>query len=150
MATKPTDQKRGLTPDRLRWRCDPATVPYATTDEAEIAEGVIGQVRAIRALKMGIELAGPGYNIFVCGLAGSSRGGLIARMIEEIEPQTQLAPDRCYVHNFKAPDRPRLLALPRGQADSFKKEMQVGSIFCAGAFLKCSKANHFNGRRAAS
>ncbi|NDQ56334.1 MAG: AAA family ATPase [Acidipila sp.] len=129
MATKPTDQKRGLTPDRLRWRCDPATVPYATTDEAEIAEGVIGQVRAIRALKMGIELAGPGYNIFVCGLAGSSRGGLIARMIEEIEPQTQLAPDRCYVHNFKAPDRPRLLALPRGQADSFKKEMQAGIDF---------------------
>lgn len=129
MAPKPAEPKTGLPPDKLRWRCDPATVPFATTDEVEISEGVIGQVRAIRALKMGIELAGPGYNIFVCGLAGSSRGGLIARMIEEIEPRTQLAPDRCYVHNFKAPDRPRLLTLLRGQANSFKKETQAGIDF---------------------
>jgi ATP-dependent Lon protease len=129
MALKPAEPRTGLPPEKLRWRCDPASVPFATTDEAEISEGVIGQVRAIRALKMGIELAGPGYNLFVCGLAGSSRGGLIKRMIEEIQPDTQLAPDRCYVHNFKSPDRPRLLTLPPGQANNFKKDTQAGIDF---------------------
>src|SRR5207253_1153747 len=71
----------------------------------------------------------PIYNVFVCGLAGTSRGSTIARMIEELHPQTKESLDRCYVNNFKLPDRPRLLTLPRGQADSFKKDMQAGIDF---------------------
>jgi hypothetical protein len=54
---------------------------------------------------------------------------MIQRMIEELRPQTKLAPDRCYVNNFKNPDRPRLLTLPRGQANGFKKDMQSGIEF---------------------
>ncbi len=119
----------GLPPEKLRWRCDPTRVPFSTTAEAEPLEGVIGQDRAIRALKMGVELAAPGYNVFVCGLAGTSRGGMIVKMIEELQPRTELAPDRCYVNNFKNPDRPRLLTLPRGQANTFKKDVQSGIDF---------------------
>src|SRR6185295_14863677 len=70
-----------------------------------------------------------GYNVFVCGLSGTSRGGMIQKMIEELRPKTTPAPDRCYVNNFKNVDRPRLLTLPRGQANSFKKEMQSGIEF---------------------
>ena len=57
----------------------------------------------MRALKMGVELNAPGYNLFVCGLSGTSRGGTITRMIEEIHPGREAAPDRCYVNNFKKP-----------------------------------------------
>src|SRR6202167_1775484 len=78
---------------------------------------------------MGVELSAPGYNVFVCGLAGTSRGGMIQRMIEELRPQTKQAPNRCYVNNFKNPDRPRLLTLPRGSANGFKKDMQAGIDF---------------------
>ena len=118
-----------LTAERLRWRCDPARIPYDTTAEAEPISGPLGQARALRALKMGVELAAPGYNVFVCGLSGTSRGGMIQRMIEEIHPKAEMSPDRCYVNNFKNPDRPRLLTLPRGRANSFKKEMQSGIEF---------------------
>ncbi len=92
-------------------------------------EGFIGQERALRALKMGVELSAPGYNVFVCGLAGTSRGGTIAKMIEDLHPQTKPSLDRCYVNNFKITDRPRLLSLPRGQANAFKKDMQAGIDF---------------------
>src|SRR2546425_7890718 len=78
---------------------------------------------------MGVELSAPGYNVFVCGLAGTSRGGTIARMIQELHPPTKESLDRCYVNNFKLPDRPRLLALPRGQANAFKKDTQAGIDF---------------------
>src|SRR5258706_5949418 len=78
---------------------------------------------------MGVELSAPGYNVFVCGLAGTSRGGTIAHMIEELHPKTKPSLDRCYVNNFKITDRPRLLSLPRGQANSFKKDVQAGSDF---------------------
>jgi ATP-dependent Lon protease len=129
MATKPAATPDELTPDKLRWSCDTARIPFETTAQAEPLEGVIGQDRAIRALKMGVELTAPGYNVFVCGLAGTSRGGMIVRMIEELQPAKQPALDRCYVNNFKSADRPRLLALQRGQAQSFKKDMQSGIEF---------------------
>ena len=115
--------------ERLRWRCEPSRLPFETTAQAELREGFVGQERALRALKMGVELTAPGYNVFVCGLAGTSRGGTIARMIGELHPGTKESPDRCYVNNFKIADRPRLLTLPRGQANSFKKDMQAGIDF---------------------
>src|ERR1700736_1334603 len=118
-----------LPPAKLRWRCELSRIPFETTAQAELREGFIGQERALRALKMGVELSAPGYNVFVCGLAGTSRGGTIARMIEELHPFTKPSLDRCYVNNFKIADRPRLLSLPRGQANSFKKEMQAGIDF---------------------
>src|SRR6202049_4883349 len=118
-----------LPPAKLRWRCDLSRIPFETTAQAELREGFIGQDRALRALKMGVELSAPGYNAFVCGLSGTSRGGMIQRMIEELRPQTKQAPDRCYVNNFKNPDRPRLLTLPRSQANAFKKDMQSGIEF---------------------
>ena len=118
-----------LEPEQLRWRCDPATVPYATSNEAPSIGGEIGQERALRALRMGVEMTAQGYNAFVCGLTGTSRGGMIVRMIEGIGPKTQLSPDRCYVNNFKNQDRPRLLTLPLGQANAFRKEMESGIEF---------------------
>src|SRR6266852_2734827 len=129
MATKPAITHAGLPPEKLRWSCDPARIPFDTTAQAEPLDGVIGQDRALRALKMGVELPAPGYNVFVCGLAGTSRGGMISRMIEELQPTTKLSPDRCYVNNFKNVDRPRLLTLPRGHANAFKKDMQSGIEF---------------------
>ena len=118
-----------LGPDKLRWRCDLSRIPFETTAQAQKREGFVGQERALRALKMGVELSAPGYNVFVCGLAGTSRGGTIAQMIEDLHPVTKPSLDRCYVNNFKLPDRPRLLTLPRGSADGFKKDMQAGIDF---------------------
>jgi hypothetical protein len=97
---------------KLRWRCELSRIPFETT-----------------ALKMGVELSAPGYNVFVCGLAGTSRGGTIASMIEKLHPRTKKSLDRCYVNNFKIADRPRLLSLTRGQANGFKKDMQAGIDF---------------------
>jgi len=129
MTTKPAPKHAELPAAKLRWRCELSRIPFETTAQAELREGFIGQERALRALKMGAELSAPGYNVFVCGLAGTSRGGTIARMIEELHPPTKESLDRCYANNFKLPDRPRLLALPRGQANGFKKDMQAGIDF---------------------
>ncbi len=129
MTTRAVPKPTELPAAKLRWRCELSRIPFETTAQAELREGFIGQERALRALKMGAELSAPGYNVFVCGLAGTSRGGTIARMIEELHPPTKESLDRCYVNNFKLTDRPRLLALPRGQANAFKKDMQAGIDF---------------------
>src|SRR6266571_4849609 len=129
MTTKPAPKPTELSTAKLRWTCELSRIPFETTAQAELREGFVGQERALRALKMGVELSAPGYNVFVCGLAGTSRGGTIARMIQELHPPTKESLDRCYVNNFKLPDRPRLLALPRGQANAFKKDTQAGIDF---------------------
>ncbi len=118
-----------LPAEKLRWQCDPATIPFETTADVAPSTGEPGQDRAVRALKMGVELTAPGYNLFVCGLSGTSRGGMIVRMVEAMDPKSEPAPDRCYVNNFKNSDRPRLLTLPRGQANAFKKEVESGIDF---------------------
>ncbi len=118
-----------LAAPKLRWRCELSRIPFETTARAPRREGFVGQERALRALKMGVELSAPGYNVFVCGLAGTSRGGTIAHMIEQLHPETKPSLDRCYVNNFKILDRPRLLSLPRGSANVFKKDMQAGVDF---------------------
>src|SRR6267154_530498 len=104
MTTKPASKPTELPPAKLRWRCELSRIPFETTAQAELREGFIGQERALRALKMGAELSAPGYNVFVCGLAGTSRGGTIARMIEELHPPTKESLDRCYVNNIKLTD----------------------------------------------
>src|ERR1700677_3214016 len=119
----------GLPPEKLRWRCDPSRIPFETTAEVSPSTGDPGQERALRHLRMGVEVTAPGYKLFVCGLSGTSRGGMIVRMIEGMRPESELAPDRAYVNNFKNADRPRLLTLPRGQANAFKKEVESGIDF---------------------
>jgi predicted ATP-dependent protease len=129
MSKNSSPKHQTLPPEKLRWRCDPAQIPFETTADIEPSGGDFGQDRAVRALRMGVELTASGYNIFVCGLSGMSRGGMIVRMIEEMRPQSEPAPDRCYVNSFKNADRPRLLTLPRGQANAFKKEVDSGIDF---------------------
>jgi predicted ATP-dependent protease len=129
MAPKSTKTINGLPPEKLRWHCDPATIPFETTADAPLVTDLVGQERAFRALTLGVELTAPGYNIFVCGLAGTSRGGTITHVIGQIHPAGKSSLDRCYVNNFKNPDRPRLLTLPREQANNFKKDMKSGIEF---------------------
>ncbi|MGB8849382.1 MAG: AAA family ATPase [Candidatus Acidiferrales bacterium] len=129
MSEKKSSIPSGLPPEKLRWQCDVASVPFATTADAPLVSGEMGQERALRALQMGVELTAQGYNVFICGLSGTSRGGMVTRMVEELNPARELAPDRCYVNSFKNADRPRLLTLPRGQANAFKKEMESGIEF---------------------
>src|SRR5437773_130677 len=144
MTIKPTLKPTELPAVKLRWRCELSRIPFETTAQAELREGFIGQERALRALKMGAELSAPGYNVFVCGLAGTSRGGTIARMVEELHAPTKESLDRCYVNNFKLTDRPRLLALPRGEANAFKKDMQGGiDLLKMGAELSAPGYNVF-------
>src|ERR1700719_4826202 len=132
-----------LPPEKLRWHCDPARIPFETTAEVDPSTGDTGQDRALRALRMGVELTAPGYNLFVCGLSGTSRGGMIVRLVEGMRLESELAPDRCYVNNFKNADRPRLLTLPRGQANGFTDEVDSGIAFLRRRILQVFEGEPF-------
>src|SRR6202451_4880919 len=92
---KPAAEHAELAPTKLPRRCELPRIPFETTAQGELREGFIGQERALRALKMGVELSAPGYNVFVCGLAGTSRGGTIASMIRALHPSIKPSLERC-------------------------------------------------------
>src|SRR3990172_4004743 len=107
----------------LGWRCAPKTLPFDSPADIEPITGVIGQDSAVDALKFGLETNAPGQNVFVRGITGTGRMTLIRRMLEQTRLACPVARDRCYVHNFAQPDRPRLLTLYRGQGKPFQHRM---------------------------
>ena len=115
---------RELTPAELRWVCRPSDYDFSVAVKDVSMIGIIGQERAIRALKLGIALYAPGYNVFVCGITGTGRASTVKKILEKIKGFCPVAPDRCYVHNFTKPDEPRLLSLPRGLGRRLQADME--------------------------
>ena len=117
-----SDQKVPL--DKLRWRCDPDTLSFDTTDELKPLQGLIGQERAQKALILGTEMRAAGYNIFVCGLTGTGRLTAVQQILSARQEHGEPAVDLCYVSRFEDAERPRLLRLAPGQGQAMKQAME--------------------------
>ncbi len=112
-----------LTPEQLRRRLDPAALPFDTTAELAPLEGTIGQPRALEAIEFGLEVAAPGFNLFVAGPPGSGRMGTIRDHLERLARTRPVPDDWVYVHSFAEPDRPNAIALPAGLGSQLARDM---------------------------
>jgi ATP-dependent Lon protease len=113
-----------LTPEQLRWTCPDDCLDFETTEGVAPVQGTIGQERALRALRIGLELYAPGYNIYVSGLVGTGRHSTVKDLLEELRPQCAVPKDRAYVASFQANDKPRLLTFEAGGAERFRGRME--------------------------
>ena len=109
---------------QLRWQCDPSTLGLKTTSELHPTREIIGQERALRALRVGLEMDHDGYNIFVTGLTGTGRTTTIKRLLQDFEKKSNNMNDHCYLYNFKNPDTPLAVSLPAGQGQGLKQDME--------------------------
>jgi len=107
----------------LRWFCNPQIFDFESTSELEPNESIIGQDRALRAIKLGVNLRSPGYNIFIAGLSGTGKATAVKKMLESTSANCPVLKDYAYVNNFNDPDAPILLTFPKGQVKDFKKEL---------------------------
>ena len=107
--------------ENLRWRLDPATLPFKTTDDLKPLKEIIGQKRAVEAFTFGMGMDRQGYNVFVTGRAGTGRMSTVRKLLEEISKKDRVPDDLCYVNNFKNPEAPILLRLKGGTGLAFKK-----------------------------
>lgn len=113
-----------LEPHVLRKRCDPNSLAFETTDELPDLTEVIGQPRAFRALELGSEVTGPGYNTFVLGLPGSGRTTLSIEYLQRRATHQPKPDDWCYVNNFDNPRRPKALCLPAGLGAQLREDLR--------------------------
>jgi lon-related putative ATP-dependent protease len=102
---------------------DPGQLGFEDTGELEPLTEIIGQERAVEALEFGLQMKGPGFNLYVSGPVGTGKGTLIRQMVKRMAQGAPAPSDWCYVNNFQDPSRPTCLSFPAGQGTSFKREM---------------------------
>jgi len=120
---KDAERPEELSPDVLRWKLDPETIPFATTDDCKPCDEIIGQERALKAIQTGLDIKSLGYNIFITGMVGTGRTTTIKQLLERLEKGEATPDDILYVNNFKNPDEPALIMLPGGQGRLFKESI---------------------------
>ena len=136
-------------PELLRWKCDDGCLQFETTAEIDPAIGVVGQPTASEALKFGIECLSPGQNVYVRGARGTGRNTMVRQMLRDLRPESDSNRDFCYVHNFSRPDHPRLITLPPGTANQFRKEMVLVAEFFEEGLIKSLDGEPYRGERQA-
>ncbi len=117
-------EKYRVPPEKLKITIDPKIFGFKTTEEVPFCEEIVGQDRAVAALRMGLEIESIGYNIYVTGPVGTGRTTTVRCLLEEIEKKKKTPDDKLYVNNFKDPDSPKLIRLPAGKGRRFKKDME--------------------------
>ena len=127
-----------LPPERLRTVCDPSSLGFTSTAEIDDADVGFIHDRAIGAIRLGLDIEGPGYNLFVLGDAGSGRHDIVARLLADERHHGTPPADWCYVRNFAHASQPRLLRLPCGRGAGFRSDMErfveelmpaIGAVF---------------------
>lgn len=113
-----------LQPQQLRKVINLKSFPFETTDSINPLDSVIGQERAIRAIKLALEMEHSGYNVFVTGMSGTGRTTIVRDILKNLAKKKSVPDDWVYVYNFQERDLPRALRLPPGKGKVFKDEMQ--------------------------
>jgi ATP-dependent Lon protease len=80
-------------------------------------------------MRFGVECDAPGQNVYVRGVSGTGRMTMVHSVLRELKPRARRRLDRCYVHNFSQPDRPRLVTLKAGQGPVFRRMMKEVADF---------------------
>lgn len=114
---------RELKVTELRWHCSKKCLTPDPSEGADQIRKIIGQDRAMKALRLGMEMKRRGYNIFVTGSSGTGRLTAIKKFVGDAKDQKVDLHDRCYVHNFDNSDQPVLLTLGVGKGNLLRDEM---------------------------
>ncbi|HXP30883.1 MAG TPA: ATP-binding protein [Stellaceae bacterium] len=108
----------------LRRCCDEATLGFRTTEEIPDLPGLVGQERALAAIRFGIGIRRKGFNLFAFGPSGAGKHTLVRELLERQAASEPAPDDWCYVNNFSDPHCPRALRLPTGRAVPFRDAMK--------------------------
>jgi len=115
--------KKLTTQDLCRTTSEEA-LQFKSTAELPSLSQVIGQERAVRALKFGLEMLAPGYNVFVGGAPGTGKSTIVESLVAKFAASKPVPPDWIVVFNFRDENRPRVFQLPAGEGSKFAKQMK--------------------------
>lgn len=113
-----------LSVERLRLHVDQDLLPFESTASLRDLEfKVVGQERAVDAIRFGVKIKKKGYNLFIAGPPKSGLASIARTFVEEQAKMEKRPPDWCYVHNFRQKDNPKAISLCAGRGRELKAEM---------------------------
>ncbi|MGD2104709.1 MAG: ATP-binding protein [Anaerolineae bacterium] len=115
---------RPLRPHQLRHTCDPQQFDFETTEDLEDLSQMIGQERAVGAVRFGIGIQRDGYNLYALGPSGTGKRTTISQFLERKAADEPVPSDWCYVNNFEDTHKPNILELPPGKGPELREDME--------------------------
>jgi lon-related putative ATP-dependent protease len=113
-----------LEPAALRRRCDVSLFRFETTDALEDFPAVFGQPRAVEALRFGVGIRQPGFNLFVFGPPEAGMHAVVRAFLDTRAAGEPTPSDWVYVHNFEQPHRPQAIRLEPGRGRALRSDME--------------------------
>ena len=107
---------KSLPVEEYRAVYEPGRVECKTTETMRPTEEIIGQERAQKALRFGLEIQERGFNIYVAGMPGTGRRTAVRNFLDELAKTKPKADDWVYVNNFANPYEPLAIRLPPGMS----------------------------------
>lgn len=120
----PNNEHLQLPAPCLKAAVAPSSLFFTTTEELEGYTGFLGHRRAQDALRFGVAMARPGYNVFVMGESGTGRLSLVQDYLQETGMQQPTPGDFLYINNFAEPREPIALHLPAGQGKGLQQGIE--------------------------
>jgi lon-related putative ATP-dependent protease len=139
-----------LPPESLRKVCDAKVIRCETTEDLVPIREIIGQERAVRALKFGLGIKDHGFNIYVAGYPGTGRKTAVKNFVEEIARGRSVPPDWCYVNNFSNQYEPKAIQLPAGKGKTFRDNVKNLIENIRTALPKAFESDDYASRREAT
>jgi lon-related putative ATP-dependent protease len=115
---------RPLPVRRLCQACKPSQFKFRTTADLGDLTDVVGQERAVEAIRFGIGIQREGYNLFALGLSGTGKRTTIGQFLEQKAASEPIPPDWVYVNNFEQPHKPHAIQLPSGHGIVLREDME--------------------------
>src|SRR5262245_1045811 len=108
----------------LSQRCDPTQFTVESTADVEDLAEVIGQARAVEAVRFGVGIRRAGFNLFALGPEGIGKYAVVRHYLERQAATHPPPSDWCYVNNFVEPHQPCALRMPAGGGPPLRREME--------------------------
>jgi lon-related putative ATP-dependent protease len=103
----------------------PDQFDFETTADLGDLNDIIGQPRAVEAVRFGIGIPQNGYNIFAMGSPGTGKRSLVQKFFGESADDQPVPDDICYVYNFQEAHKPNALILPAGTGVQLEDDMET-------------------------
>jgi lon-related putative ATP-dependent protease len=111
---------------------------------------IIGQGRAVKALRFGLSIKNKGFNIYTSGMPGTGRKTTVENFIRDMAKEMPVPDDWVYVNNFHDPTEPNALRLPAGKGVELEKEMDKFVAGIATSLREAFESNEYAQRRSAT
>lgn len=138
-----------LQPPQLHHRCDPDQFGFQTTADLEDLTEIIGQMRAMDAVRFGAGIRHEGYNLFVLGPSGTGKRSMVRQFLEQKAATGQAPSDWCYLNNFAQPHKPQALRLPSGRGEALRLAMEQLLDYLRSAIPALFESDEYHAKAAA-